>query len=197
MPFFPAMATLLPMATAIRPRELVLPSNVLSLARIPLAAGFAVGVASGRLWIATAILLVSCATDVADGWFARRLKQETATGRVLDPLSDKLFFLTAAVALVATGRLSVVAVLMLSTREIAQLALAATLAARGRLIRTGTAARAHFLGKLTTTLLQTRRRQRPPCLGLPCARFPVVVVSSRGSSRARRCAVLPRRSTTG
>jgi CDP-diacylglycerol--glycerol-3-phosphate 3-phosphatidyltransferase/cardiolipin synthase len=152
-------------------RDLVLPPNVLSLARIPLAAGFAVGVATGQVGLATAILALACATDVADGWFARHFRQETATGRVVDPLSDKLFFLTAAVALVASGRLGVLAVLLLATREIAQLVLAATLAVRRRLLRTGTAVHARALGKLTTTL---QAATAAAALLWPVARPPLV-----------------------
>ncbi len=134
------------------PRELVLPSNVLSLARIPLAAAFAAAVALGRAEIALGLLLLAAATDVADGWFARHLKQETVTGRVVDPLADKLFFATAAVSLVASGRLTLLAALLLATREIVQLVLAASLALRRSLVGIGTAAHARFLGKLTTGL---------------------------------------------
>jgi CDP-diacylglycerol--glycerol-3-phosphate 3-phosphatidyltransferase/cardiolipin synthase len=152
-------------------RDLVLPSNVLSLARIPLAAGFAVGVAAGQVVVATVMLALACATDVADGWFARHFRQETATGRVVDPLADKLFFATAAVALLASGRLGVLAVVLLSTREIAQLVLAATLAVRRRLFRTGTGARARALGKLTTTL---QAATAAAALLWPVARPPLV-----------------------
>ncbi len=134
------------------PRELIFPANVLSLVRIPLAAAFAVAVAAERQVLALVILLVAAATDVADGWCARRLGQETVTGRVVDPLADKIFFVTAAVALVATGRLTVLAVLLLATREIAQIFLAVTLALRGKLVRTGTESHSHVLGKLTTAL---------------------------------------------
>ena len=140
------------MPAAIRPQEFVLPSNVLSLARIPLAAAFAAAVSSGRVEAAVGVLVLAGATDVADGWCARRLKQETPTGRVLDPLADKLFFGAAAAALLATGRLNLPAILLLGTREIAQVVLAVTLAARRRLLQIGTAARSRPLGKVTTAL---------------------------------------------
>jgi CDP-diacylglycerol--glycerol-3-phosphate 3-phosphatidyltransferase/cardiolipin synthase len=152
-------------------RDLVLPPNVLSLARIPLAAGFAVGVAAGQVAVATVMLALACATDVADGWFARHFRQETATGRVVDPLADKLFFATAAVALLASGRLGILAVVLLSTREIAQLVLAATLAVRRRLLRAGTGTHARALGKLTTTL---QAATAAAALLWPVARPPLV-----------------------
>jgi cardiolipin synthase len=141
-----------PFGPAVNSRELVLPANVLSLARIPLAVAFAVAVCARRDSVALAVLLLAGATDVADGWCARHLKQETVTGRVVDPLADKLFFATAAVALVAAGRLAVLGVFLLATREIAQLALAATLAIRGRLLRIGSTTHSRAFGKITTTL---------------------------------------------
>jgi cardiolipin synthase (CMP-forming) len=152
-------------------RELVLPPNVLSLARIPLAAAFAVAVGTGRAGAALAMLLLAGATDVADGWYARHFHQETATGRVVDPLADKLFFATAAVALVASGRLSVLAALLVATREIAQVVLAASLALRRSLLRVGTGTPSRLLGKVTTAL---QAATAAAALLWPAVRLPLV-----------------------
>ena len=102
-------------------RDLVRVPGLLSLSRIPLAVAFALVVDHPSL--AFCILVAAGLTDVLDGWYARRFRQVTATGAALDPVTDKLFVMTVAIALVVTGHLSVVAVFLLSTREIGELPL--------------------------------------------------------------------------
>ncbi len=101
-----------------RARDVLLVPGLLSLARVPLAAGFAF--VSGNPAAALVVLVLAGCTDVLDGWAARRLGQVTPTGVVLDGVTDKLFALTVAVTLVADGRLSVPSVLFLSSREIVE-----------------------------------------------------------------------------
>lgn len=38
------------------------------------------------------IYMIGVTTDLLDGWFARKKGQVTVTGKLLDPLADKLFF---------------------------------------------------------------------------------------------------------
>ena len=38
------------------------------------------------------VYLIGAATDLLDGWLARKREQVTITGKLLDPLADKLFF---------------------------------------------------------------------------------------------------------
>lgn len=139
-----------------RRRELVLAPNLLSLARVPLAALFAFEVRSSSApvtpWLALATLGCAAVTDVADGYWARKLHQETAVGRIVDPTADKIFFATAAIALVAAGKLSPAALVLLGTREISQLGLAIVLATRGTLLRASAATPSSPAGKLTTVL---------------------------------------------
>lgn len=71
-------------------------------------------------------------SDVLDGWYARRFRQVTPTGSAIDPLTDKLFVVTVAITLVAKSKLSVGAVLLLSTREIGELPLVVWLALNDR-----------------------------------------------------------------
>jgi cardiolipin synthase len=102
-------------------RDLFLPPSLISLSRIPLAVGFVL--ALERPPIEFAILLTAGLTDVVDGWWARRFDQVTATGGVVDPVTDKLFVLTVVVALVVTDRLTPFSVVLLATREIGELPL--------------------------------------------------------------------------
>jgi CDP-diacylglycerol--glycerol-3-phosphate 3-phosphatidyltransferase/cardiolipin synthase len=101
-----------------RVRDLWLPPGLLSLARVPLAVAFPF--VAGEPVFAVLVLFAAGASDVLDGWLARRYAWVTATGCVLDPITDKLFVLTVVVTLVVTGMLSPWAVVLLSTRELGE-----------------------------------------------------------------------------
>jgi cardiolipin synthase (CMP-forming) len=134
-----------------RARDVLLVPGLLSLARIPLAVCFAF--ASGNPTAALVVLVLAGCTDVLDGWAARRLGQVTPTGVVLDGITDKLFALTVAVTLVVDGRLSVLSVLLLSSREIVEfpLLLRYALSRRARQSRAERPT-ANVFGKLATVL---------------------------------------------
>ncbi len=102
-------------------RDLLLVPGLLSLSRVPLAVLFPFSLGNPRG--AFFVLVTAGLTDVFDGWYARRFGQVTATGSALDPITDKLFVMTVAISLVASHHLSVGAVVLLSTREIAELPL--------------------------------------------------------------------------
>lgn len=104
-----------------RARDLLLVPSLVSLARLPLAAAFPF--VRDRPWVALGVLVVSGASDLFDGWWARRYGQATATGAVVDPITDKIFVLTVVVTLIHAGDLSPLSVVLLSTREIGELPL--------------------------------------------------------------------------
>jgi len=134
-----------------RARDLLLLPSLLSLLRLPLAASFPFVVSMPVA--ALAVLAAAGISDVLDGWYARRYQQVTATGCALDGLTDKLFVMTVAITLVVSGKLDVLAVVMLSTREIGELPLVLWLALdhRARDARTEQPA-ANLIGKLATCL---------------------------------------------
>lgn len=74
--------------------------NLLTLFRILLTLPFLYFVNQGRFGIALAVFFLASLTDFADGFLARRLKQQSSLGRFLDPLADKLL-ITAAFAVMA------------------------------------------------------------------------------------------------
>ena len=50
--------------------------------------------------LALLIFLCAAATDLLDGYLARRWRQETTIGTLLDPIADKLLISAALIALV-------------------------------------------------------------------------------------------------
>jgi cardiolipin synthase (CMP-forming) len=134
-----------------RLKDLLIAPAWLSLSRVVLAACFPFVLDIPLA--AFGVLALAGLSDVLDGWVARRYRLSTATGAVLDPVTDKLFVLTVAVTLVVSGHLSPGAVLLLSTRELGELPLVVWLALspRARAARTEQE-RANVPGKVATVL---------------------------------------------
>jgi phosphatidylglycerophosphate synthase len=132
-----------------RARDLLLWPNLVSLARLPLAVSFAL-LATDAVR-AVSILLASAATDVLDGWLARRLGQATPTGAVVDAVADKAFAAVVIGTLLVDGRLSVPAALMLGARELGELPLVAWWSVhRARRRARAEDPAANWLGKVAT-----------------------------------------------
>ncbi len=62
------------------------------------------------------------ATDWVDGWLARRFRQVTRLGQLLDPLADRLLIASVALALVVRGVLPWPAAVLLVARDLFLLA---------------------------------------------------------------------------
>ncbi len=89
--------------------------------------------------------IVAAVTDLVDGWLARRGKQVTRIGKLLDPLADKLLVATALVVLLAMGRIPIwmtFMVVVIVGREIAVTGLRGIASAGGQVVG------ASWLGKL-------------------------------------------------
>jgi phosphatidylglycerophosphate synthase len=97
------------------------------------------------------ILALAAASDVLDGWLARRRAEATPTGGLLDAVMDKVFVLVVVLSLVGRGLLSPIEVLLLGARDLGELPLVVYLGLRRRL---GTRAPrgANAGGKLATVL---------------------------------------------
>jgi cardiolipin synthase len=131
--------------------DLVTIPGLLSLLRIPLAALFVVVL--DRPWAALAVLAAAAVSDYLDGAIARRFGQRSATGAAIDPITDKIFATTVAVALVLRDRLSVPQVLLLSAREIIELPLVVWLLVSHRArVRRMENATSNWPGKIATAL---------------------------------------------
>jgi CDP-diacylglycerol--glycerol-3-phosphate 3-phosphatidyltransferase len=77
--------------------------NLLTLLRLALIVPFCFFVTSGMQWDVMALLtfVVAAFTDWFDGYYARRFRQMSAAGKLLDPLADKLLVATALIAFTA------------------------------------------------------------------------------------------------
>ena len=96
--------------------------NLLTLFRIllipVLAAALLSGIESGDV-IAAIVFAVASVTDALDGWIARRNKDVTTFGKLMDPLADKLLVTSALVSLVSLDRLQAWVAMVIIAREFA------------------------------------------------------------------------------
>lgn len=96
--------------------------NLLSLLRLAMVPVFAVVFflpdPSARYW-AAAVYALAFATDIADGYIARRFNQITRLGRILDPLADKLMTFTVIICIAAAGIIPIWAVVAFFLKEAA------------------------------------------------------------------------------
>jgi CDP-diacylglycerol--glycerol-3-phosphate 3-phosphatidyltransferase len=86
-------------------------------------------------WLALAIFLAAAGTDMLDGYLARRWKQVTTIGTLLDPIADKLLISAALVSLVEVRALPGWMAILIVGREFAVSGLRSIAAAEGYIIR--------------------------------------------------------------
>ena len=86
-------------------------------------------------WLALGIFLVAAGTDLLDGYLARRWKQVTTVGTLLDPIADKLLISAALISLVQVGVLPGWMAILIVGREFAVSGLRQIAAAEGYTIK--------------------------------------------------------------
>jgi CDP-diacylglycerol--glycerol-3-phosphate 3-phosphatidyltransferase/cardiolipin synthase len=72
-------------------------------------------------WLALALFIIAGVTDFLDGWLARAWSQQSAIGRMLDPIADKVLVAAVLLMLVADGTIrswSLWAAIIILCREI-------------------------------------------------------------------------------
>lgn len=83
------------------------------------------------------VFLAAAATDMLDGYLARRWKQVTTVGTLLDPIADKLLISAALISLVQIRMLPGWLVILVIGREFAVTGLRGIAAAEGYVIKAG------------------------------------------------------------
>ncbi len=94
---------------------------------------------------ALVVLMVSGATDYADGYLARKLNQTTVLGQILDPVADRLYILAVVVGLALRDVIPWWLAISLPLRDLLMWGLVPLLRTRGY-----SSLPVHFLGKAAT-----------------------------------------------
>jgi CDP-diacylglycerol--glycerol-3-phosphate 3-phosphatidyltransferase len=95
-------------------------ANRLTLLRVGLVLPYALFALNGERLVAGIIFAIAAATDILDGYFARKRREETMLGKVLDPIADKMLTITALLVLVSMDTLEgwhLVAAVIIAMRE--------------------------------------------------------------------------------
>jgi CDP-diacylglycerol--glycerol-3-phosphate 3-phosphatidyltransferase len=124
--------------------------NALTIARfaaIPVFVWLYLEAGDGAAWGAGIFFAAAAFTDQLDGYLARRWHVESRFGTVADPLADRLMIGTAAVLMLATGRIPLLAALVILGRDVLLVLGYRLLAPRGLELEVT------FLGKLATWIL--------------------------------------------
>ncbi len=128
----------------------------ITLLRILLIPGLVVALLTdfeGKELTAAAIFIVAAFTDTIDGILARRRKQITATGQLLDPIADKLLVASAFICLVELGAVSAWMVIIILGREIAVTGFRALASSKGILISANWLAKLKMLFESITIII--------------------------------------------
>jgi CDP-diacylglycerol--glycerol-3-phosphate 3-phosphatidyltransferase len=124
--------------------------NALTIARfaaIPIFAWLYLEAGDGPAWGAGIFFAAAAVTDQLDGFLARRWHVESSFGKVADPLADRLMIGTAVVLMWTTGRIPLLAAVLVVARDIALIFGYKVVAPSGYQLEVT------FLGKLATWAL--------------------------------------------
>jgi CDP-diacylglycerol--glycerol-3-phosphate 3-phosphatidyltransferase len=117
-------------------------------------------------WLALAIFLAAAATDMLDGYLARRWKQVTTIGTLLDPIADKLLVSAALISLVQVRALPGWMAILIIGREFAVSGLRSIAAAEGYTIKASDLGKTKMISQvvaISCMLLSVRHQVlRPP-----------------------------------
>ena len=105
--------------------------NLLSMLRLALVPPFLVLIVVSDYVAALIVLVVASFTDLLDGYLARRLRQVTRLGQLLDPAADRLYIFAALVGLAANDLVPWWIVVVIVARDVFLLVLGVVLANHG------------------------------------------------------------------
>ncbi len=124
-------------------------SNVLSITRIflliPIYYLLKLQTATGN-YLTVLVMMGAVATDYLDGYLARKFKQRSDLGRVLDPLADKICVILLAMLLMKFRNMPIWYFLLVLTRDLAILLLGLFMS-----LKTKVVVESNKIGKVTVT----------------------------------------------
>ena len=104
-------------------------------------------------WLALLIFLSAATTDLLDGYIARRRRQITNFGKLLDPLADKLLISAAFICLVELDRVPAWMAFIIVGREFAVTGLRAVALSKGHTISVSDLGKAKMVTQVITVSL--------------------------------------------
>lgn len=119
-------------------------ANKITMFRIALIPVFLILAYTGHLYVALAVYIIACLSDVADGYIARHYNQVSDFGKFMDPLADKMLVLSAMCFFIENGQMPGWCVAIVLFREFAVSGLRLIAVEQGRVIA------AAWSGKLKT-----------------------------------------------
>src|SRR5690348_12935409 len=121
-------------------------------------------------WVALAIFLSAAATDMLDGYLARRWRQVTTIGTLLDPIADKLLVSAALISLVQVRVLPGWMAILIVGREFAVSGLRSIAAAEGYIIKASDLGKTKMLSQVVAISCMLLS------IGYPILRFPAMIL---------------------
>ena len=127
-------------------------------------------------WLALAIFLVAAGTDLVDGYLARRWKQVTTVGTLLDPIADKLLISAALISLVQVRVLPAWMAILIVGREFAVSGLRQIAAAEGYTIKASDLGKTKMLSQVVAVSCMLLAVRHPALRGPGMVLMWIVVV---------------------
>ena len=118
-------------------------------------------------YFAAAIFIVATLTDSLDGYLARKWKQVTKLGIVLDPIADKLLITAALIILVELGRIQGWIAIVILGREFAVSGLRIVKAEEGIIIPASKLGKIKTVSQIIAVLLIILQKAYQPYIDIP------------------------------
>jgi CDP-diacylglycerol--glycerol-3-phosphate 3-phosphatidyltransferase len=115
-------------------------------------------------WLTLAIFLSAAATDMLDGYLARRWRQVTTIGTLLDPIADKLLVSAALISLVQVRMLPGWMAILIIAREFAVSGLRSIAAAEGYTIKASDLGKTKMISQVAAISVMLLARRHPALL---------------------------------
>lgn len=126
-------------------------------------------------YLAALIFITAALTDSLDGYLARKWKQVTKLGIILDPIADKLLITAALIVLVELGRIPGWIAIVILGREFAISGFRTVKAEEGIIIPASVLGKAKTISQIFAVLLVILEKVYQPYVNLPLGQWAMYV----------------------